>query len=418
VRKILLVGLCISMMILMSSFVSATLDDANHYWSMDDDNVTGTTYYDLAGSINADCSGMDTYGGAGHFNQSVYGDGNDNHNCIITGAGTIDNTWTVSLWFNHQNVQHKVLWSCGLASDNSDRGSIWYGTGGTIWFEKDGEIAKGSSALAINTWNMVTVTSNGTKILIYVNDTLEDEGNLDWYCPTALYKTAIGSRSYGTGATIGYIDEVGIWDYEFTQSQVTELFTLTENPYSGTPAPPPGAIQPYLISPIDDVHSNNYFQNFTFNYTSNNGSVADTCQLWTNESGTFSLEENLTNEYGFCYQETANVSTACGGLTTGIYSHLILTDWCKISYEIDQFVRYDEEVKTKKCDVEVIVNEQVDCKLNGKIKVDNKIIEREFYFCGLDDEGIVCDNNRDTHGGLGDGNGDGIITAGEKYIRI
>lgn len=63
-------------------------------------------------------------------------------------------------------------------------------------------------------------------------------------------------------------------------------------------------IQPYLISPVHNDHSLSYFQNFTFNYTSNE--TAGSCQLWTNETGTFALEEILTT--GLTINTTLNIS--------------------------------------------------------------------------------------------------------------
>jgi hypothetical protein len=55
-----------------------------------------------------------------------------------------------------------------------------------------------------------------------------------------------------------------------------------------------------------------YTPNFTIGNIQN-------CSLYTNESGWGISEKNGTNP-AYCYQESANVSTACGGLATGNYT--------------------------------------------------------------------------------------------------
>jgi len=44
------------------------------------------------------------------------------------------------------------------------------------------------------------------------------------------------------------------------------------------------------------------------------------CSLYTNESGSWGIKQTTTSNFSMCYQETANISTACGGLATGKYT--------------------------------------------------------------------------------------------------
>ena len=64
-----------------------------------------------------------------------------------------------------------------------------------------------------------------------------------------------------------------------------------------------------------------------------------------------------------------------------------------------------------------IIEEEVGCKLTGEVKKEEETIKEDNFFCGLDKDGIICDEYKDNSGGLGDGNGDGICQTGETCIR-
>jgi hypothetical protein len=63
--------------------------------------------------------------------------------------------------------------------------------------------------------------------------------------------------------------------------------------------------------------------------------------------------------------------------------------------------------------IEILTN----IKPSGEIIKNNISIKNDRYFCGLDNEGIVCDEYKGFSGGGGDGNGDGICQKGETCIR-
>ena len=65
------------------------------------------------------------------------------------------------------------------------------------------------------------------------------------------------------------------------------------------------------------------------------------------------------------------------------------------------------------CTRYILINETI-CIKSGSVKVDDKIISKEGYFCGVG----VCDEYRDSNGGGGDGNGDGICQAGETCVSF
>lgn len=78
-----------------------------------------------------------------------------------------------------------------------------------------------------------------------------------------------------------FVDNAMIWD-----GNVTDIL---EEGYT----PPSYDFNINLISPINNTYYNEYTQNFYFNY-SYNGSTADSCGLFTNETGNFIIEELKT----------------------------------------------------------------------------------------------------------------------------
>jgi len=92
--------------------------------------------------------------------------------------------------------------------------------------------------------------------------------------------------------------------------------------------------------------------------------------------------------------------------------------FCNSSYEGMYTVRECEPAKCDSvCSKIIVYNESVECVMNGLVKKEEEIINDDYYFCGLDTNGIICDENKDVEGGQGDSNGDGICQPGETCIR-
>ncbi len=64
-----------------------------------------------------------------------------------------------------------------------------------------------------------------------------------------------------------------------------------------------------------------------FNFTASSDGNISNCSLWGNFSGTWEVNQTTYGNYSFCYQETANVSTSCGGLSTGTYGFSAGSTW-------------------------------------------------------------------------------------------
>jgi len=94
-----------------------------------------------------------------------------------------------------------------------------------------------------------------------------------------------------------------------------------------------------------------------------------------------------------------------------------------LSYKLTEFNKTCEVVDGK-CNT-TITNyvtywdeEQVGCKTNGIVKdlIKEKEIKRDGFFCGVNNDRIECDIGRDSTGGFGDSDMDGVCDAGETCI--
>lgn len=96
------------------------------------------------------------------------------------------------------------------------------------------------------------------------------------------------------------------------------------------------------------------------------------------------------------------------------------TDYCNKTYIQEVFLENKEFIVFYNSTEEYTEKEQIDCKYTGEVKEIgevNKSISVENYFCGVDGEGVICDEARDSLGGFGDSNRDGICQKGETCVR-
>jgi hypothetical protein len=82
-----------------------------------------------------------------------------------------------------------------------------------------------TTTVAINTWYLVTCTSDGTTQKLYVNGVQEDSDGLTGSIAEAT-DLRIGARSYTSAASFfpGILDEVRLYDYALSTAQVAWNF--------------------------------------------------------------------------------------------------------------------------------------------------------------------------------------------------
>jgi hypothetical protein len=104
-----------------------------------------------------------------------------------------------------------------------------------------------------------------------------------------------------------------------------------------------------LNSPINNFNSTDSTQVFNCSTIADVNKTVMNISLWTNTTGTWGLNETRT-QFGYCYQETANISTSCGGLSTGIY------DLTTQNYIYINYTKPENSMSTSKWQVKYGVN--------------------------------------------------------------
>lgn len=156
-------------------------------------------------------------------------------------------------------------------------------------------------------YHIVTVWgANGHDV--YINGALFYDSSDTDVIPATITSFSLGNEPIATLARglEGKIDNVAMFEEEYTLADVIWANNSGAGRDYSTSIPTAGTIQPYLIAPINNSYVNNYWQNFTFNVTTSNESIIETCSLYTNESGTWKINQTLTT--GLPVNTTLNIS--------------------------------------------------------------------------------------------------------------
>lgn len=81
-----------------------------------------------------------------------------------------------------------------------------------------------TTALAINTWYMITATYDGANAKIYVNGILEATTSTSGSVVTGTDNPTIGGDGVSTNLFTGNIDEVGFWNKPLISSEISQLY--------------------------------------------------------------------------------------------------------------------------------------------------------------------------------------------------
>jgi hypothetical protein len=204
-----------------SDVVSATpsasdlLNGLIAYYTLGGDAIdaSGNNYH---GTING---ATETSGKLG--NAMSFSGGSDN---IKLPQFSVGNTFTFSAWYKINNIpqaQHKVISEDYIVDvfANSD-GNMYANVGnGSTWGQSVGY------RFALNEWEFVTVTYNGSMLKIYKNGQLKGSVNNSKYVTNWLID--IGNRYGAESSTYGMngaIDEVAIYNRVLSQTEITELY--------------------------------------------------------------------------------------------------------------------------------------------------------------------------------------------------
>jgi len=345
---------------------AAGLDDARAWISCDNANTTGTTALDVSGTplYNGTITTATT-GSTGYFNQAYSYDGTNDYLTMTNNIFNSSTAYTLVFWINPTTIDAGGMDI--LAYNSASDGGLGKGfiincdtdlVGGNCQYYvyTDGANPSIKFTLATGAWNQVVLTGkNADRIRVYVNGThvsnatfasnFQDNGGV----ADAVYlmQTSTGTRRFP-----GTLDEIGFYDYEFTDANVTNAFNLTRNPYAPAPAPPANTINISIATPLNNTNHN---LNPVLNTLMVNSSADFECNLSlngvVNQSGTYSSGTNVNVSFNLTFTSNGrkNITWACNNTnddtdrTTGFYWFDDINPNIVTAYE-NGTIFYDENV--------------------------------------------------------------------------
>ena len=315
--KIIKILLMFMFLIGLSSLVNAALTDSLvDYYSFDSFNtstVWGALNYNNLTITNQNLNQTGLVGKSIKFN---------NGNRLPTGKNYTlmeANRVTINVWYSSFDIGSYE----GLISDTNDDSADFYSAyeGTTTNDRFDWQIANSAteaSKKVSNTtgWHMFTGTFNGSLEMLY----------LDGVSVTNISTSEV--ISFTTSLDLGddrrrgyyyqgYMDELGIWNRSLTSAEVTSLYN------SGS-----GLGYPFNIDDCAYSGSGDWNVNISDNCTVDSIVDLGANRLILSGGG---LSPSVSDS--LCYQETANISTSCGGLNNGKYSST--SSWTNIQNTFD-----------------------------------------------------------------------------------
>lgn len=254
-----------------------------------------------------------------------------------------DNSITLSAW----------IYPAGATEDSGNFGggiiSKYSGTGNSYGVFYESETSKrftfygnGTNITTLNdydygNWYYLAVVSNSTYAKIYVNGILDNSGDTNKVNLFSKEVMSIG-QSITTGGGHGFngtIDEVKVYSREMTADEINKSYysnlyqddadswILSIN-QTGLVT---GESYTYYSKVCDLAGNCNNTETRTI--TKGEGEAPDTTSPYFTYIDNVTIEDgesvgvdfNASGELDLCYQETANISTDCGGLETGVYTH-------------------------------------------------------------------------------------------------
>lgn len=277
-------------LILLSSFASAALNDADVYLSFSNSSLTGDDPADLSGNGNGGTTIGATVGLPGILDQSFSYDGDDTAVDTPIDFDPSSGSWTVSTWIDPTSVSgtDNFVLSCSTSGnrfhiDGADAASggfrVWTGVSGWV-FDSDTGWTAGS-------WQYMTLTYNTTTLKMYRNAVEVASIDVSFSGGTG-GDCRIGNRADGlTRGFDGNIDEFSIYSRQISTAEISTMYGggIGFNPYASSPG------TNFTIT-VTDAFDNSALVNLTANITFSNGSNV----LYVNSTGNFIQTGILINE--------------------------------------------------------------------------------------------------------------------------
>jgi hypothetical protein len=208
------------------------------YYKLDE---TGGTYvYDAKGIYNGTNSGA-IIDQQGKINKAYNFDNPSSDIIEISDITDIENTNTISIsaWiyansFKGVDVDGGIVAKRGYSPRISGDGWQILSVGTTdanhgkfqfaVWTPNEYALFTSGNNYLTNTWYHIVAVYNGTTEKIYINGVLENSGGAMGTISNSNAKVSIGNYWTGGSGFDGKIDEVGLWNRELTDTEITALY--------------------------------------------------------------------------------------------------------------------------------------------------------------------------------------------------
>lgn len=298
----------ISLLMLLFSFSLAygAINDAEVYYSFDDDDLTGSNPDDLSGNGNDGTNNGATTGVSGYWLEAFDYDGTNDY---VDSGYTFTSVDDYTIGFKFQTTTTGTERIAGyLGTDrvvfliNSPTAGdlrVKVGRGGTNANLDSTTITHNDG----NWHNVLLVSDRSGNTVLYVDNISQGTTATPNDAMTDTYSIPIGARN--NAGTIdsyfdGVVDEFGLWEKAFSASEITEWEEATENPYF-TPGPPTSAN--FTLSGSNTYNDLN-LSNVNVSIELDNG----TNYFYQNSTGNF-IEADILANYTGLANITANSTT-------------------------------------------------------------------------------------------------------------
>lgn len=323
----LLLWILVSILLVFN--INAQYTDASGYFTMDNVDISDTSFLDKALNKDADIKNGVITGLSGVLNEEIFLDGVNDHLLVnhTTDYNFGTSPFTINFWLNFTSTTAglRVISQHG----NTPYFDIYTFDSGKLYaLSADGslECKIGTiDALNDNVKHFVTFTKNGTDCTTDYNFMVDgvknsqvigdqNAGNLNG--TDNFFIGCNGGAVCGGSYFVGNIDEVSIYKYEFELSDHQTFYNSGNgyNPYASSPATPTLTLNSNLVSQSN--YSLSYL-NYTFNGTLNNNTIdIANCSIYYNQALNQTIELNLSINNNFQYdlynyENTFNVSINC-----------------------------------------------------------------------------------------------------------
>ena len=253
------------LVLLSCGSVSAVLDDAIRYYSIDDADRTGNSIDDLTGNSNATNTNM-VLGVTGIINEGVEGSGASG-NYHISYTSTAEASWSISLWFKADGTGD-AFWASSTVQEqylqvtDDTTLQLYIGSGNSVTVPSLG-----------TSWHHFVISIDTCTAKIYLDGVNVDNHSYSSDCSLVANTYYLGDWRVDSLEWDGKLDEFGLWNRILTSSEASELYN-SGNAYNPYATPPPSnapTVTAHTTSP-SIIYTNTDFK-FNMTATDNNNAT-------------------------------------------------------------------------------------------------------------------------------------------------